>query len=112
MFRVLILLNSVSLAFTIHGIAASWSAIALIPLVLFGLSLILLTMGDSRVAQLALLVANGTFAASGVLLVLLATVGGLFNYGLGALASLLLLAPIAVLFANAAHGKKMLALAS
>lgn len=112
MSRVLILLNGALLAATIYGIAASWSAIELIPLVLFGSSLLLLNMHDSRAAQLSLLLANGTFAALGIFLVLIATVGGLFNYGLGAIASLLLLAPVAVLYANAVHGRKMLALTS
>ena len=112
MARNLLLLNSVFFLFATYTIAISWSIIELVPILLFGTSMALLLRHKSRIGNQILVWANGFFTAVGILLVAVGTVGGLFNYGPGALAVLVLLLPIAVLAANCWHGKKMLALAS
>lgn len=108
MTRLLLLLNGFFLAFSIYMIAASWSAIVIVPILLFGASMVLLATHDSRIGNRILILANSFFATLGILVTLIATVGGIFTYGPGALAVLVLLLPIAVLVANTAHGKRML----
>lgn len=108
MIRLLLLLNGAFLAVSIYTISVSWSWIELVPIALFGASIVLIVASGSKFATRVLFYGNGIAAGLGSVLLLVALLGGLITYGPGALAVLLLLVPIAVLAANAVYARRSL----
>lgn len=86
--------------------AVSWTAALIVPAILFGGSMVLLTVRTFHIGNWILFTANGAFAVLGIPLLLVALIGGLVNYGPGALAVLALFPSIAILIGNAAQGRR------